>query len=74
MPHIVRTAGYLEEICEYLDEAAWDAGSAYITYEREKNKIVKIRLQRQGILAMSTVLQKNLIHRLLGELAGAKKI
>jgi tRNA(Ile)-lysidine synthase len=73
VPHIVRTAGYLEEICEYLDEAAWDAGSAYITYEREKNKIVKIRLQRQGILAMPTVLQKNLIHRLLGELAGSKK-
>lgn len=39
VPHIVRTAGYLEEICEYLDEAAWDAGSAYITYEREKIKL-----------------------------------
>ena len=73
VPHIVRTAGYLEEICEYLDDAAWEAGKSYATYERAKNEIVKIRLQRQGILSMPAVLQKNLIHRLLGELAGSKK-
>ena len=73
VPHIVRTAGYLEEICEYLDEAAWEAGKAYVTYEWKKNTCIKIHLQRQGILSMPTVLQKNLIHRLLGELAGSKK-
>ena len=37
VPHIVRTAGYLEEICEYLDEAAWEAGKAYVTYERVRD-------------------------------------
>ena len=119
VPHIVRTAGYLEEICEYLDDAAWEAGKAYVTYERTRNgcecsensgqrcadeqeinaagnlvdfdqqsvheqekdadkagaenRITKIHLQRKGILAMPAVLQKNLIHRLLGELAGSKK-
>ena len=100
VPHIVRTAGYLEEICEYLDEAAWEAGKAYVTYERVRdacgnledfnrqsvygqekdadkagteNGITKIHLQRQGILSVPVVLQKNLIHRLLGELAGSKK-
>lgn len=70
VPHIVRTAGYLEEICEYLDDAAWEAGKAYVSYEREN---AKIHLQRRGILSMPPVLQKNLIHRLLGELAGSKK-
>ena len=119
VPHIVRTAGYLEEICEYLDDAAWEAGSEYVTYERTRdvcesskytaqqcadeqeinaggnledfdrqsvyeqekgsnkagaeNRITKIHLQRRGILSMPAVLQKNLIHRLLGELAGSKK-
>ena len=38
-----------------------------------ENGITKIHLQRQGILSVPVVLQKNLIHRLLGELAGSKK-
>ncbi len=71
--HMVRTAGYLEEVCDFLDTAAWEAGKEYVICAYEREQIQEIRILAEGFAALHPVLQKNLIHRLLGEIAGSRK-
>ena len=73
VPHMVRTAGYMEEVCAYIDEAAWSLGKQYIRYFPEEQKLQEIRIARDGFTEMPKILQENLLHRLLGELAGSRK-
>ena len=73
VPHMVRTAGYMEEVCAYIDQAAWELGKSYIQYLPDKSEVQEIRIERQGLLHMPEILQENLLHRLLGELAGSRK-
>ena len=71
--HMVRTAGYMEEVCAYLDAAAWEAGAHLIRYVPEAGHPQEIRIRRSGFTELPGVLQKNLLQRLLGELAGSRK-
>lgn len=73
VPHMVRTAGYMEEVCDYIDDAAWSLGKKYICYFPEEQKPQEIRIARSGFTEMPKILQENLLHRLLGELAGSRK-
>lgn len=73
VPHMVRTAGYMEEVCDYIDDAAWSLGKQYIRYFPEKQKPQEIRIARAGFAEMPKILQENLLQRLLGELAGSRK-
>ena len=73
VPHMVRTAGYMEEVCAYVDEAAWEAGRKLIRYEPDAKKPRRITIQRNGFHILPGVLQKNLLQRLMGELAGSRK-
>lgn len=73
VPHMVRTAGYMEEVCAYLDAAAWEAGAHLIQYVPEAGHPQEIRIRRSGFTELPGVLQKNLLQRLLGELAGSRK-
>ena len=73
VPHMVRTAGYMEEVCDYIDDAAWSLGKQYIRYFPEEQKPQEIRIARAGFTEMPKILQENLLHRLLGELAGSRK-
>lgn len=71
--HMVRTAGYLEEICDFLDTAAWEAGKEWVICSYERERIQEIRISAEGFTGLHPVLQKNLIHRLLGEIAGSRR-
>lgn len=71
--HMVRTAGYLEEVCDYLDMAAWEAGKESVICAYEREQIQEIRILTEGFASLHPVLQKNLVHRLLGEIAGSRK-
>ena len=73
VPHMVRTAGYMEEVCAYLDTAAWEAGAHLIQYVPEAEHPQEIRIRRSGFADLPGVLQRNLLQRLLGELAGSRK-
>ena len=73
VPHMVRTAGYMEEVCAYLDAAAWEAGAHLIQYVPEAEHPQEIRIRRSGFADLPGVLQRNLLQRLLGELAGSRK-
>ena len=73
VPHMVRTAGYMEEVCDYIDDAAWSLGKQYICYFPEEQKPQEIRIAKAGFKEMPKILQENLLHRLLGELAGSRK-
>ncbi len=73
VPHMVRTAGYMEEVCDYIDDAAWSLGKQYIRYFPEEQKPQEIRIARAGFTEMPKILQENLLHRLLGKLAGSRK-
>ncbi len=73
VPHMVRTAGYMEEVCDYIDDAAWSLGKQYIRYFPETQKPQEIRITRAGFTEMPKILQENLLHRLLGKLAGSRK-
>ena len=73
VPHMVRTAGYMEEVCDYIDDAAWSLGKQYICYFPEEQKTQEIRIAKDGFKEMPKILQENLLHRLLGELAGSRK-
>lgn len=73
VPHMVRTAGYMEEVCDYIDDTAWSLGKQYIRYFPEEQKPQEIRIARAGFTEMPKILQENLLHRLLGELAGSRK-
>ena len=70
---MVRTAGYMEEVCDYIDDAAWSLGKQYIRYFPETQKPQEIRITRAGFTEMPKILQENLLHRLLGKLAGSRK-
>ena len=71
--HMVRTAGYLEEVCDFLDEAAWEAGKEGVICSYERDRIREIRISAEKFAVLHPVLQKNLLHRLLGEIAGSRK-
>lgn len=73
VPHMVRTAGYMEEVCDYIDDVAWSLGKQYIRYFPEEQKPQEIRIARAGFTEMPKILQENLLQRLLGELAGSRK-
>ncbi len=73
VPHMVRTAGYMEEVCDYIDDAAWSLGKQYVRYFPEEQKPQEIRITQAGFTEMPKILQENLLHRLLGELAGSRK-
>ena len=72
--HMVRTAGYLEDVCDYLEEAAWEAGKESICEIREDDgQIKEIQIRKDKFVDLHPVLQKNLIHQLLGTMAGSRK-
>ena len=73
VPHMVRTAGYMEEVCDYIDEVAWSLGRQYICYLPEKQNLREVRITRAGFTEMPKILQENLLQRLMGELAGSRK-
>ena len=71
--HMTETARQLREICAYLDEAALQAGQgAYEIIEiDEKNR--QIRVFCEAFHKIAPVLQTNLLHQLIGMLAGSRK-
>lgn len=73
VPHMVRTAGYMEEVCAYIDEAAWSQGKDSICYVPDREKPEKIQVNREKFTKLPKILQENLLQRLLGELAGSRK-
>ncbi len=71
--HITRTAGYLEEICDFIDREAWERGKEGVIFTYESGEVCEIRIFREQFMRLHPVLQKNLIHRLLGQAAGSRK-
>ena len=71
--HMVRTAGYLEEMCDYLEEMAWEVGKEGVICSYKKENLREISLMSSVFEGMHPVLQKNLIHQLLGKMAGSRK-
>ena len=71
--HMVRTAGYLEEICDFLDETAWETGRQGVLCSYEGEQLLQTRIMKEHFETMHPVLQKNLIHRILGMMAGSRK-
>ena len=68
--HMANTAEQLREICTYLDEAALQAGQGlYKVMENGR----RIRIPVEAFGNLHPVLQKNLLHQLLGKLAGSRK-
>ncbi len=68
--HMANTAEQLREICSYLDEAALLAGQG--AYEMTESGR-RIRISGEAFRKLHPVLQKTLLHQLLGKLAGSRK-
>ena len=71
--HMTRTAGYLEEVCEYLENSAWDIGKSGVICAYDGDHIKEIRIQEKSFKEMHPVLQKNLLHQLIGKAAESRK-
>lgn len=74
IPHMRRTAGQLEEICGYLDEAARQAGrGAYAVAEREDG-FRSVELFCDAFETIHPFLRKHLLHLLLCAQGGGKDL
>ena len=73
VPHMVRTAGELKELSDFLEESAGEAGKAGVLYSYEGDQVREIRIRRKEFLQIHPVLQKVLLHQLLGKAAGSRK-
>ncbi|MCU6762917.1 tRNA(Ile)-lysidine synthase [uncultured Roseburia sp.] len=74
--HMQRTAKLAAEVCDFLDTAAWDAGSegVIISYDKaDTERIRELRMRKDVLARMHPVLQKNFLYQLLGRLAGSRK-
>ena len=75
--HMLQTARMLGDVCEYLEEAAFEAGKKglILSYgkEEEKEDPWGIRMKKTVFAQMPEVLQTNLLHRLMGMAAGSRK-
>ena len=73
VPHMVRTAGYMEEVCAYMDEMAWNLGKDSVCCVPDMENPQEIRIDREKFTKLPKLFQENLLQRLLGELAGSRK-
>ncbi len=80
VPHMQRLSGQLVEICDYLDETAWEAGRDVFSLENDGdepgdgltgNPVVLIRIA--PFLEMHPVLQRHLLLLLIGLVTGGRK-
>ncbi len=87
--HFCRSARLLEEVCDYLEEEAFQAGrkGLILAYEDAdgsvrqteqsgtdpKKQPVSCRMQKSVFASMHPVLQKQFLHQLLGCMAGSRK-
>ena len=72
--HMMNTAGQLREISEFLEEAAQQAGAGvYEKIAAESTAAGRIRIGEERFRQIHPVLQKTLLHQLIGEMAGGRK-
>lgn len=71
--HMQKTSQQLMEICEYLDDAAWQAGKGGFEVTGREDGSQRIRIFCKQFLGIPLVLQKNLLHQLLAMEAGKRK-
>ncbi len=73
IPHMQRTAGQLQELCEYLDGAALQAGKEACEISAGEDGSRSIELFCDAFGTIHPFLQKHLVHLLLGMQAGCGK-
>lgn len=77
VPHMLQAAWMLSDVCNYLEEAAFEAGKKGLIFSYEKEEISDkpwgIRMRKTVFDEMPEVLQTNLLHRLIGTAAGSRK-
>ena len=75
--HMLRTAWMLNDVCDYLEEAAFEAGKKgfILSYEGDgqEERPWGIRMKKTVFAQMPEVLQTHLLHRLMGMAAGSRK-
>ncbi|MCD8109713.1 MAG: tRNA lysidine(34) synthetase TilS [Clostridiales bacterium] len=71
--HMQRTAAQLQEICDYLDEAAWQAGEGTWEIASPDGDRRSICIFEERFTGIPPFLQKHLTHLLLGMESGSRK-
>lgn len=72
--HMRSTADMLLEVCDFLDEAAWNEGKKGMIISRDRGgAITGIQMNRAVLESMPGVLQKNFLHQMLGLASGSRK-